>query len=193
MVLPSFRPFHIHLPTRLRSTLITRFNATMRALTSRTALAAAGTSQLHTHMLPDILPSTTPCTRAADSPPFRHPGTLPMLRFPCGKSLFHMGMGFAVFLAARQYIRPNHVRHYPAGCPFPFRCSPPRLAADAVTVGYKPERFSLSRTFTSLHVCAHWRTKSGVKPPALLKRRGASVQSRRRRRRDGIPIYLRIF
>ena len=43
--------------------------------------------------------------------------------------------------------------------PLPLLSTPPR--GDAVTGGYKSERFNLRRTYTSLHECAHRRTSHG--------------------------------
>ena len=131
-------------------------------------------------MLPDVLPPTTGCS----TPQLFHPFPSTRRALPCFDAadsgfIAPHGHGFRPGDASSPR-HPAESRSLPAGRPFPFRCSPPCLTADAVTVGYKSERYDLRRTCTSLHECAHRRTS-----PCL--RQGSARTGRRGRRRQARP------
>ena len=137
-----------------------RFIATMRALTPRCL------SRRHRGL---------PTSRTHDS---ERPATNHLMH-PCRRffaPLQYSTCSRAFVLLARSLFRTLWVSPYASrltgassrivfvSCwPFvPFPLLSTSSYDDAVTSRYKPERFSLRRTCTSLHVCARWRTGMGI-------------------------------
>jgi hypothetical protein len=139
-------PSRFHLPTPLGSTVITRFIATMGALTPALLLPAPEqVSLIHTHALRDIPSPTTPCASVPA-----------MLLAPGGLGLrvaFGASGGSSDFVHCSQ-SRQSHISriefvsrvlaHCSTDYPFTSSCSPPHVAMDAVTFSYwreaPPER-----------------------------------------------------
>ena len=74
-------------------------------------------------------------------PPVRSPDRFNTYVSASWASRCEAGLGFAIPSQARQTARPNRVCH-PTDCSFASGCSPPRLAANAVTSGFRLGRFT---------------------------------------------------
>ena len=127
-----------------------RFLTTMRALTSPAfLLSTAGVSQLNAIVLPNVLPPTTRCTTVAEFHSLSCTRRAHRASTPLAAGHYSTRI-WASPLARVLTNAPGRIAFVSCGpsVPFPLLSTSPR--GDAVTVGYKPERFSLRRTFTSL-------------------------------------------
>ena len=102
-------------------------------------------------------------------PPRRSPDRFDTYSSASWASRFGTGLGFATPSQARQTARPNRVC-LPTDCSFASGCSPPRLAADAVTSGFRLVG-SPGWTFTSLTKHARGRTMAGTSPAMTIAER----------------------
>src|SRR5437867_10919448 len=124
-------PSRFHLPILLRSTVVTRFVATMRTLTPDPLLPAPGqVSLVHARALPDLPPPPTPCASAPAMLPV--PGRLgPRFAFPAigGSSDFaHCSQSRQSHKAVSSLCRGRYVAHSSADYLFTSSCSPRRVA-----------------------------------------------------------------
>src|SRR2546425_6279207 len=124
-------PSRFHLPVLLRSTVVTRFVATMRTLTPNPLLPAPGqVSLVHNRALPDIPSPPTPCASAPAM--LRAPGRLgPRFAFPAigGSSDFaHCSKSRQSHQAVSSLCRGRCVAHSSADYLFTSSCSPRRVA-----------------------------------------------------------------
>ena len=131
-VFHPFRHFHIHLPTRLRSAPVTRFHRyyagsdfpasllrRRRDIPSSRTHVSGHPAANHPHANAAVFfyhLSFTRRSSSASTPP------LPAGSFLHGRYRLHLRLVGSPTCQAES-------RSCPAGCPFSFRCSPPRLAA----------------------------------------------------------------
>ena len=120
---PGFAPRAFHDPFgRDRS-------STVRALTPAGLAHARQVSPLTLPCLPSIQPPTTSCASMSLSQSHQR------------IELDPKAQASPLSRQARHITPPKRVRH-PAGCSFASGCSPPRLATDAVTIGYMCHDFT---------------------------------------------------
>src|SRR5688572_21961577 len=123
-------PSRFHLPVLLRSTVVTRFNATMRTLTPDPLLPAPGqVSLVHDRALPDIPSPPTPCASAPAMLPV--PGRLgPRFAFPAigGSSDFaHCSQSRQSHTAVSSLCRGHRFACSSTDYLFTSSCSPRRV------------------------------------------------------------------
>jgi hypothetical protein len=124
-------PSRFHLPILLRSTVVTRFVATMRTLTPDPLLPAPDqVSLVHGRALPDIPSPPTPCVSAPAM--LRAPGRLgPRFAFPAigGSSDFaHCSQSRQSHKAVSSLCRGRSVARSSTDYLFTSSCSPRRVA-----------------------------------------------------------------
>ena len=175
-------PSRFHLPILLRSTVVTRFVATMRTLTPDPLLPAPGqVSLVHARALPDIPSPPTPCASAPAMLPA--PGRLGP-RFACpaigGSSDFaHCSQSRQSHMAVSSLCCGSSLARQFYGLSVHFRLLSTSRCRDAVTFSCLAGKHRQGGTSTLRCALAPKRTSAGLRPAFSAPLRSRRVGDRR--------------